>query len=267
MKFGLVARVTLALALLVVAVFTLQVFFYEPAAIEPEQLAVKQKVDIAQKTPDFSAIRDVKARKQAFFDFIRPGIISANRDIALQRQQLLDLQSSLANGSRWQQLDSAQLQQLEDIAIKFKYTAALTTDAALAQLLVRVDTIPKALVMVQAANESGWGTSRFARLGLNFFGQWCFSKGCGLVPISRSKSASHEVRVFDSVDASIASYLSNLNTHPAYEELRQIRSHLRQNNLPVKAEFLAPGLINYSERQQDYVAELLQMLRHNKAYL
>jgi len=267
MRFGLVARITLALALLVTAVFALQIFFYEQAVEAPEQLVVKQKVEIAQKTPDFSAIRDVKARKKAFFDFIRPGIISANREIALQRQQLLDLQSTLANGTSWQQLDSDQVQLLEDIAIEFKLSSALTTDAALEKLLVRVDTIPKALVMVQAANESGWGTSRFARLGLNFFGQWCFSKGCGLVPISRSKTAMHEVRVFDSVDASIASYLRNLNTHPAYEELRQIRLQLRQNNLPVKAEFLAPGLINYSERKQDYVMELLQMLRHNKAYL
>ena len=42
---------------------------------------------------------------------------------------------------------------------------------------------------MQAANESAWGTSRFARIGLNFFGQWCYSKGCGMVPKRRNTGA------------------------------------------------------------------------------
>jgi len=267
MRFGLVARLTLALALLVLAVFALKLFYYKPPVGTSGPVVQKQKITHKFKTPDFAAIKDVRTKKKAFFDFIRPGVVQANRDIARQRQFLLDIVANIENGAMWNDLSVEQLQRITEIALRFKAKTLVDSAVGVEQLLIRVDTIPRELVMVQAANESGWGTSRFARLGLNFFGQWCFSKGCGLVPSSRNDDANHEVRVFESVDASIASYLSNLNTHPAYNDLRQIRLELRQNNLPVKAEFLAPGLLNYSERQQDYVVELLQMLRHNKAYL
>ena len=49
------------------------------------------------------------------------------------------------------------------------------TDADLVNaLLVRVDTVPASLALAQAAKESGWGTSRFAREGYNLFGYWFF---------------------------------------------------------------------------------------------
>ncbi len=267
MRFGFVARVTLALALLVLGIFLLKWFYFETKSPVGMPVVQKQEIKKTQKLPDFSKIIDVRERKKAFFDFIRPGVLHANRQISLKRQFLLDIKTSLVTDISWQDLTSQQRERIDAIAQHYKVKSTVDSMAALEGLLAKVDIIPKELVMVQAANESGWGTSRFARLGLNFFGQWCFSKGCGLVPSSRNDDANHEVRVFDSVDASIASYLNNLNTHPAYAHLREIRLELRQNNLPVKAEFLAPGLLNYSERQQDYVVELLQMLRHNKAYL
>lgn len=138
---------------------------------------------------------------------------------------------------------------------------------SLDELLTRVDTIPEDLVLIQAANETGWGSSRFAREGMNFFGQWCFKKGCGLVPQSRSEGLSHEVAVFKSVEDSVGSYMRNLNSNAAYSLLRAIRADLRAQNQPVSAEKLVYGLMNYSERQEAYVEELLDMLRHNNQFL
>src|SRR5690606_39546165 len=65
-------------------------------------------------------------------------------------------------------------------------------------LLRRLDIIPADLALAQAAMESAWGGSRFAREGNNYFGQWCFSKGCGLVPEKRPAGARYEVQRFDS---------------------------------------------------------------------
>lgn len=132
---------------------------------------------------------------------------------------------------------------------------------------MRVDTIPENMVLIQAANETGWGSSRFAREGMNFFGQWCFKKGCGLVPQSRTKGLSHEVAVFKSVDDSVGAYMRNLNSNAAYGLLRSIRADLRAQGKPVKAEDLVYGLMHYSERQEAYIDELLEMLRHNNQYL
>ena len=133
-------------------------------------------------------------------------------------------------------------------------------------MLVRVDIIPTSLVLVQAANESAWGTSRFARIGLNFFGIWCYRTGCGMVPGGRNTGAKHEVAAFQSVDAAVSGYFNNINKHNAYHVFRTIRAELRAQDQPLDAEILATGLLPYSERGAQYVLDLTDMLRHNQRY-
>ncbi|TKB57273.1 glucosaminidase domain-containing protein [Ferrimonas aestuarii] len=217
-----------------------------------------------KQLPDFSAIANVTEKKRTFFGFLKPKIEQQNAKIAEQRAFVEAMRQRLIRGSG---LERTQLQQLEMIALNYGFEPRQVSVATLDDLLVRVDTLPPEMVMVQAANETGWGSSRFAREGLNFFGQWCFKAGCGLVPLSRDSGRNHEVAKFDSVDESVASYLKNLNTNAAYAELRQIRAELRQAQMPVTAASLIPGLIRYSERQQDYVDELLVMLDSNQRFM
>ena len=134
------------------------------------------------------------------------------------------------------------------------------------ELTKRIDMIPSELVLVQAANESAWGTSRFARVGLNFFGLWCYKKGCGMVPNGRNVGAKHEVASFNSVDAAVKRYIHNINTNNAYKVFRNIREQLHQQDQPLSAQVLATGLLPYSERGADYVLDITKMLRHNQAY-
>ena len=134
------------------------------------------------------------------------------------------------------------------------------------QLLARIDVVPSSLILVQAANESAWGTSRFARIGLNFFGIWCYKKGCGMVPNGRNDDATHEVQSFKSVDDAVQRYLHNINTNNAYIVFRTIRSQLREQDQPLSPEILATGLLPYSERGAEYVLEITKMIRHNQVY-
>lgn len=46
--------------------------------------------------------------------------------------------------------------------------------AVIDELLYRLDEIPAALAIGQAACESGWGTSRFTIEGNALFGQWTY---------------------------------------------------------------------------------------------
>ena len=66
------------------------------------------------------------------------------------------------------------------------------------------------------------------------------------------------------MEASIRSYMRNLNTHFAYEELRSMRHQLRLESKSVTATPLTEGLLRYSERGDDYVTELQQMIRVNR---
>jgi Bax protein len=71
------------------------------------------------------------------------------------------------------------------------------------------------------------------------------------------------VQAFDTVRDSVASYMRNLNSHPRYKKLRNIRLQLRDQGKPLSALALADGLLFYSERRQEYIAEVRRMIRHN----
>lgn len=130
--------------------------------------------------------------------------------------------------------------------------------------------LPEALVLTQAANESAWGTSRFATEANNYFGHWCYSKGCGLVPLQRNEGSTHEVAKFSSSQESVHRYFMNLNRNKAYQDLRGIRTELANKGEDLltfdAATKLTEGLLKYSERGADYVTDLQAMIRHNKVY-
>ena len=214
------------------------------------------------KLPDFSSFTDVKEKKHAFFDFIRPHIEAENKKI-LQQRATLEIARMMLEFN--EPLSNKQKQDIKKILASYKLPSSLDV-LSLTQALRRVDIIPKELALMQAANESAWGTSRFARIGLNFFGQWCYKKGCGMVPRRRANEAAHEVTAFKSVRAAVSSYFKNINTHAAYSDLRSIREDLRRQQKPIEATKLTHGLMSYSERGEAYIEELNTMINQNRAY-
>jgi Bax protein len=126
-----------------------------------------------------------------------------------------------------------------------------------------MDTLPPSLVLAQAANESGYGTSRFALEGNNLFGLWTYVKGTGLVPLKRPRGQTHEVRRFPSLYDSVRAYMNNLNVHRAYRPLRELRSLLRSRGLELRGVDLAAGLRHYSPRREAYVKEIRSIIRGN----
>jgi Bax protein len=229
---------------------------------ESKKAKKKEKPLHNVKLPKFSEFSDVKEKKHAFFNFIRTHVDAENKQILQQRAKLEIARLMLESN---QQLTKKQSKDI--VKILKSYGLSTTIDSlTLSQALRRVDIIPKELALMQAANESAWGTSRFARIGLNFFGQWCFSKGCGIVPNRRNSGAEHEVAAFKSVRAAVGSYFKNINTHPAYKELRVIRENLRLEQQPIAATKLTHGLMSYSERGEAYIEELNAMINQNRAY-
>lgn len=248
-------------------------FIIKPIYIVEEQKPVieKQKVVAPEKPlhnvelPDFALITNISQKKQAFFSFIRPSVEAQNDAIAQERQQVELL---VEQYSETQTLSEEQSVLIKRLARKYRVKlSSYSTAKSLEELLIRIDVIPAPLVLVQAANESAWGTSRFARIGLNFFGIWCYQQGCGMVPRSRNQGANHEVEAFQSVDDAVKRYLHNINTNNAYQVFRTIRKQLREQQLPLSSEVLATGLLAYSERGGDYIAEITDMLRHNRRYI
>lgn len=210
----------------------------------------------SSELPDFSNYQDSTEKKAAFFSFLYPRIVLANSRILIERDYLGSLteKDTLSKQEHsWLAAQSKRLRVEEEPG----------SPAQFALLEKRLDVIPPSLILAQAANESAWGTSRFARRGNNLFGQWCFSKGCGLVPQSRVEGASHEVAAFPSPYHSVRAYIQNLNRHGSYQALRDTRLDDRQAGDPLSGLSLARGLISYSERGEEYVGEIRSMIRYN----
>lgn len=218
------------------------------------------------RLPDFSTISDIPARKQAFFEFLAPVVVSENERVLAQRERLVSLAERIRDGQRPGWLDRRWLDRLaEEYEAPWERTLSeVERLASLAMLERRVDAVPVPLALVQAATESGWGRSRFALEGNNLFGHWCYEPGCGLVPARRNQGAAHEVAAFDSISDSVSRYLHNLNTHAAYAPLRAIRARLRRQGESPTAMALADGLVQYSERREEYVDEIKSVIRVNR---
>lgn len=234
--------------------------------ISLEGLHIPPLVESKKLIPKFSEYTNVIEKKQAFFAYLQPEIQRQNAIVLKEREMVFALQDQFLQGKKF---DAHQQQVFNKIAKKYKFTGDkdLPVKESIERLVTRVDIIPEALVLVQAANESGWGSSRFAQKGYNFFGLWCFKKGCGFVPSQRNDDAEHEVAKFRDLSHAVMTYIRNLNRHYAYKELRDIRAELRQANKPITASALASGLSRYSERGQEYIDELLSMIRVNKQHM
>jgi Bax protein len=207
--------------------------------------------------PDFQVYEAGPERKSVFFDFVQPLVEEANQAVLEDRRRL----EELATEETLSWIDRRWLVALaDDYAVEHEDLE----DAELArELLGRVDVVPVALALAQAAKESGWGTSRFARNGNNLFGEWCYEPGCGLVPRARADGREHEVERFRSAQASVESYVLNLNTHWGYEDFRHKRMQLRNSGLPLTGLALVDSLARYSERRGAYVEEIKRLIRFN----
>jgi len=209
--------------------------------------------------PDFSHYTQVKEKKSAFFDYILPLVKHSNQLVIEDRKQLESLAAEVGELSFFQRRTLIEL--AEDYYVDRENRSDLQV---IEQLRLRVDPVPPSLALAQAAIESAWGTSRFAVQGNNLFGQWCYKKGCGLVPLRRNSGTQHEVAKFDTVSESVGSYIRNINTHRAYQDLRVSRAQLRTERGSASGHQLAENLLEYSELREKYVHEVQAVIRINK---
>jgi len=215
-------------------------------------VSIQPATDITAADLDLSNIKDANDKKKRFFDFMRPIINDENARVLALREKLLDAKKNKNKHG------------LVSI-IAEDYSVEWTTDKQnWEKLLERVDAISLEIALAQSATESAWGQSRFAKQGNNFFGQWCYIKGCGIIPSERDRNSTHEVARFNSVNDSVRSYIKTINTGRVYTTLRKIRRDDRATGKQPDADAQASGLVKYSQRREAYVKEIRAMIQVNK---
>ncbi len=161
-------------------------------------------------------IKDVKLQKQQFFSILRPLVEEENAKIEKERAFVKRFFETYNKSPLI--ADNKMILRLGQIAKKYRIKNFYDEK----EYLIKIDTIPVSLVLAQAALESGWGKSRFARIANNLFGEWTWGKR-GIVPKHRAPGKRHKIKIFKSLSDSIASYMLNLNRHRAYREFRLAR--------------------------------------------
>ncbi len=205
--------------------------------------------------PDLAAISSTEERKAAFIKLLLPLILSVNEGILENRERAAGLIDRLHAGKRLRRADGVWLESLMD-------TYGVESGDFDA-LMLKLDGVPPSLALAQAIEESGWGTSRFAKLGNAIFGQWTLTKGKGIVPLGRSDGKTHEIKAFGHLQESVANYVANLNRHAAYSGFRKLRGEMRENGGEIDGYALAGGLKAYSQRGDAYVRAIREIMRFN----
>ncbi len=208
--------------------------------------------------------------KEIFYRFMLPLIVHANYMVIERRAGLIRMKAMLAAEEA---IPEDELEALRRAAVLLRITsldeaAELTQSsnelsAVIEEAIYKLDIIPAGLALGQAAYESGYGTSEFAVEDNALFGQWVYG-GRGLVPEQqRTDLGDHRIAAFDWPFDSVRGYFINLMSHPAYEDFRRIRAQLRADGEPLSSLALADGLTGYSERGQEYVDALKEIIRVN----
>ena len=197
---------------------------------------------------DLAEVPETAERKNIFFRAVLPLVLRVNEEILAERKKLLDIRGRLRAHHH---IAQAERQWLQAMAERYQ-----TTPGDIEQLVKRVDIIPPSLALAQAAEESGWGSSRFVREGNALFGQWTTVDEGNQLPLARDAGRTHRVAGFDSLLDSARAYARNLNSHRAYRDFRDVRAGIRAEGRAASGFELAGKLGRYSQRGAAYVNRL-----------
>ena len=200
------------------------------------------------------------SNKKAFVKTVLPIIINENQNILMTRSFVKNLKNKLET---FRTLENKEIRTLNDIAKNYniKYREKHKLDLV-NEILFNVDVIPNSIVLAQAAIESGWGSSRFAREHNALFGEYTYDTEKGVIPLNRDSGKTHLIKSFNSLDSSVKSYFNNINSHYAYREFRDIRKIMRDKNNFSDVNLLVEKLETYAA-DSNYVNTIRSVIEKN----
>ena len=196
-------------------------------------------------------------------DFVRtvlPLIINENQKILSKRENLLLLKDKLEKNYS---LNNSEIKLLKKLSKTYKVSFDKKHKNEIIEILVsKIDVIPNSIVLAQAAIESGWGSSRFAKEYNALFGEYTYDGNKGVVPLKRKNGDTHLIKSFNSLNGSVKSYFNNINSHYAYEEFREIRKIMRERNNFSNTDLLVNQLGKYAE-DKNYIQTIQAVIKKN----
>lgn len=199
---------------------------------------------------DFGTYANANERKAAFIAYLCPFIEEQNASARADREAVIRARADLHE-------QDAVDESILELGKKYGLTVTVPANVLIARLLHRAGQLPHALVLAQAAIESGWGTSELYTRTHNLFGRRCFyASDCYSPP-----SSAIEYRRFSTAGDAVAQYFRDLNTLMPYKRLRDLRAQYASD-----ARRLAEGLSAYSSRGPHYVRQVQRVIDDNNLH-
>ena len=204
---------------------------------------------------------ETNKKKSVFLAILLPIALRGN-ELVLKERKLMNTAFSSNNIYQIEQL-SKKYKIKNFKKINFSELNRLDLNNVKQELSKKINTIPISMILAQAIIESGWGSSRFAQQGNALFGEWTWKNHIGIKP-KGNLDANFSVKNFSNLLDSVNSYILNLNTHPAYKDLRNYREKQIQTGKNVTGYELSYFLEKYAEIGFEYVIKVTNMIKNNK---
>ena len=120
--------------------------------------------------------------------------------------------------------------------------------------------VPIEMITAQAALESAWGMSRFAKEANNLFGIKTWNKDMGILPLGYPESTPWRIRKFETKCGAVKEYIRLLNEHKAYKEFRELRAKMIEKGEQLDPIILIATLDRFSTTE-DYDKRVIRIIK------
>ena len=198
---------------------------------------------------DFNKEKYDEERPALFYEILLPVVLKANEALYAEREQVLRLRKEFDETG---DLTPASMDELNKWIERYDVKKSDDLGTLFNTLVPRVDGVTPTLLLTMAAEDSGFGTSRYAREYNAIFNQRDWN-GNGAVPDEAQKEGpQYRIKIFPSLYEAVLSEIHYLNTNGYFENYRIAREKYRRTDNPMRGYSIAHLLINFPYRPMKY---------------
>ena len=207
------------------------------------------RIFVQSLPPDFNEEKYDEVRPALFYEIMTPVILKANETLAAERERVMALKKEFdQNGD----LTPESMEKLDDWIASYDVKPSDDLKTMFDRLIPRVDGVTPTLLLTMAAEDSGFGTSRYAREYNAVFHQRDWD-GNGAVPDEKQKEGpQYRIKIFPSLYDAVLSQIHYLNTNGYFENYRDARAKYRRTDNLMRGYSIAHLLINFPYKPIKY---------------
>ncbi|MBO4643628.1 MAG: glucosaminidase domain-containing protein [Alphaproteobacteria bacterium] len=198
---------------------------------------------------DFNKEKFDEERPALFYEMLLPVVLKANETVLAEREQILALKSEFDEKG---DLTSESMDKLEQWVTRYDVKPSDDIGTLFSALIERADAVSPTLLLAMAAEDSGFGTSRYAREYNAIFNQRDWD-GNGAVPDEPQKEGpQYRIKVFPSLYEAVLSQIHYVNTNGYLGNYRLARAGYRRTHNQIRGSSVAYLLINFPYKHIKY---------------